>query len=149
MPHHLVPLDPARIDAAPAKPATFGTVLSGDPRETFLNVYNEPDDRFSCGLWQCTPGIVAMTGWPFDEMCVLLAGRVIITPDGGSPREYRGGDSFAIPKGFVGTWDIRETVRKYYAIQKHHGPLASVRRLLTMPLRAVRPRTGESRAGFR
>lgn len=44
--------------------------------------------------------------------------RSVIDRDGAA-QEYVQGDAFVIPKGFTTTWDIRETVRKYYAIQKH------------------------------
>lgn len=135
MQHRLIPLDHALIDRAPGKPAVFGAVLSGNPQESFLNLYDDRRARFACGVWQCTPGIVAMADWPYDELCVLLAGRVVITPQGGAPTEYRQGDAFAIPKGFTGTWDIRETIRKYYAIQKPAGRAEAIKRLLRAPLR--------------
>ncbi len=138
MQHHLIPLDAGLIDRDPGKPAVFGTVLSGNPQETFLNLYDDRGGRFACGVWQCTPGVVAMADWPYDELCVLLAGRVVITPQGGTPAEYRQGDAFVIPKGFTGTWDIRETIRKHYAIQKHAGRAAAVKRLLKAPLRLMR-----------
>lgn len=142
MRHQLVPLDSGLIDRDPGKPAVFGAVLSGNPKETFLNLYDDGGGRFSCGVWQCTPGVVAMTDWPYDELCVLLAGRVVITPQGGPPAEYRQGDAFVIPKGFTGTWDIRETIRKHYAIQKHAGRVAAVKRLLKAPLRLMRANAG-------
>ncbi|WP_448206337.1 cupin domain-containing protein [Azospirillum sp. sgz302134] len=135
MQHQLVPLDHGWIEDTPAKPAVFGTVLSGDPQESFLNLYDGHAERFACGVWQCTPGIVAMKDWPYDELCVLLAGRVVITPEGGSPQEYRQGDAFAIPKGFTGTWDIRETIRKYYAIQKPRSRAEAMKRIVLGPLR--------------
>ncbi len=133
--HRLVPIDHGLIDGDGGKPAVFGTVLSGDPRESFLNLFDGGGERFACGVWQCTPGIVAMADWPYDEFCVLLSGTVVITPEGGRPQEYRQGDAFAIPRGFTGTWDIRETIRKYYAIQKPAGRLAALRRVVLDPLR--------------
>ncbi len=135
MDHRLVPLDAGRMEGDPGKPAAFGAVLSGDPRETMLNLFDSGNARFACGVWRCTPGVVAMTDWPYDEFCVLLSGRVVITPQGGEPREYAQGDAFAIPKGFTGTWDVRETIRKYYAIQKHGGRAEALKRLIPAPLR--------------
>ena len=134
MHHRLVPLDHGVIDQVPGKPAEFGAILSGDPRESSLNVFDNHTARFSAGVWQCTPGVVAMADWPYDEFCILLAGRVIITPEGGEPQEYRQGDAFAIPKGFTGTWDVRETIRKYYAIQRHGGRADALKRYIPAPL---------------
>jgi len=152
MQHSLVRLDHELIDRDPGKPAVFGSVLSGDPQETFLNVFDNGTERFACGVWQCTPGIVAMADWPYDEFCVLLAGRVVITPQGGVPQEYGQGDAFVIPRGFTGTWDIRETIRKYYAIEKPGGRAEAIARIALAPLqlarRLLRREPAVPKAGF-
>lgn len=128
MRHTVVPIERSRIaDDETGIPAVFGAVLDGQPMEIHRNLFDDATGRFSCGVWQCSPGLVAMTDWPYDEFCVLLTGRVVITPDGGSPREYKAGDALVLPKGFTGTWDIRETVRKYYAIQRRPSPIARVK----------------------
>lgn len=110
-------------DDETGKPAVFGAVLSGDPREIHRNLYDGDDGRFASGVWQCTPGLVAMKDWPYEEFCVLLSGRVVITPEGSVAQEYRTGDALVLPMGFTGTWDIKETVRKYYAVQKRRTVL--------------------------
>ncbi len=79
-----------------------------------------------------------MKRWPYNELCVLLAGRVVITPDGGTPHEHRAGDAFVIPQGFTGTWDIRETVRKAYAIERPLPGLGLARRVLRFLRRLLR-----------
>ena len=137
MQNRLVPLERGAIERdGAANPAVFGAVLQGTPSETCVDVFDAANARFACGVWQCTPGVVAMANWPYDEFCILLTGRVVITPQNGAAQEYAQGDAFVIPKGFTGTWDIRETVRKYYAIQKHPSALgrlkARVRGLLAL-----------------
>jgi uncharacterized cupin superfamily protein len=128
MQNQLVPLDHSRIDRDGAGiPAVFGAVASGDPVEVCIDIFDNPTRRFACGVWQCSVGVVEMKDWPYDELCVLLAGRVIITPRGGQPQEYAQGEAFVIPRGFTGTWDIRETIRKYYAIQRHNGYLDRIK----------------------
>lgn len=120
----LVSLNSDALAPSPTGAATFGAVQSGEPREQGIGVFDSDTGRFSTGVWQCTPGVVRMSRWPYNEFCVLLSGRVVITPDGGEPREHRAGDAFVIPHGFTGTWEIRETVRKYYAIER---PMAHLR----------------------
>ena len=39
-----------------------------------------------------------------------------VTRDGEEPVELGAGDMAVFPKGWCGTWDIHETVRKVYAI---------------------------------
>jgi uncharacterized cupin superfamily protein len=44
----------------------------------------------------------------------LLAGHIIITPDGGEPVEMKTGCAFVVEPGFSGTWEIKEPVRKHF-----------------------------------
>jgi uncharacterized cupin superfamily protein len=46
----------------------------------------------------------------------LLEGRVAITSEAGERVELAAGDSFVVPAGFVGTWEVIEDCRKLYAI---------------------------------
>jgi hypothetical protein len=38
------------------------------------------------------------------------------TPDGGEPQEFEPGNSAVFPKGWSGTWEIHETLKKLYVI---------------------------------
>ncbi|PWC34230.1 cupin domain-containing protein [Azospirillum sp. TSO35-2] len=143
-----VPIESHRIaDDEVGKPALFGTVLSGQPLEIHRDLYQGDHGRFKSGIWQCTPGTVAMKDWPYEEFCVLLSGRVIITPQGGTPREYKAGDALVLPMGFTGTWEIIETVRKYFAVQKRQSLLRQAKARATGWLRSRRPGAGKTGAG--
>jgi len=54
--------------------------------------------------------------WTYDqnETCYLLAGKVIVTPDGGQPVEFGENDLVKFPKGMSCTWEILEDVEKHY-----------------------------------
>ena len=69
----------------------------------------------SGGIWECTPG---PSYWKQEEHEVihLVAGRMTVTPDDGESTEIGAGDMAVFPRGWSGTWDIHETVRKVYAI---------------------------------
>ena len=73
------------------------------------------DGDASGGVWECTPG---PSHWTLEthEVIHLVAGRMTVTPDGGEPTELGAGDMAVFPKGWSGSWDIHETVRKVYAI---------------------------------
>ena len=50
------------------------------------------------------------------EFVHIVAGRMTVTVDGGQPVELGGGDTAVFPKGWSGTWEIAETIRKLYVI---------------------------------
>ncbi|MCP5142184.1 MAG: cupin domain-containing protein [Chromatiales bacterium] len=54
--------------------------------------------------------------WTYDEkeMCYLLAGEAIVTPDGGEPVTIKAKDLVTFPKGMSCTWQITKAVRKHY-----------------------------------
>jgi len=41
-------------------------------------------------------------------------GYCIITPDGQEPIHLKAGDIFVVEPGMKGTWEVVETVRKYF-----------------------------------
>jgi hypothetical protein len=67
------------------------------------------------GIWQCTAG---PSYWVQEEneFIYILSGSLTVTPDGGKPATFGAGDSAMFPRGWRGTWDLHETVRKVYAI---------------------------------
>lgn len=73
------------------------------------------DGDASAGIWQCAPG---PSGWKLEtnEVIYLVAGRMTVTPDGGEAAEIGVGDMAVFAKGWTGTWEVHETVRKVYSI---------------------------------
>jgi uncharacterized cupin superfamily protein len=57
--------------------------------------------------------------WKYDaeEICYLLEGEVIVTPEGGEPVEIKKGDLVTFPKGMECRWNIRKDVRKHYTFE--------------------------------
>jgi len=67
------------------------------------------------GVWECTPG---PSRWvqDQDEFAYIISGSVTVTADGGGPARLGPGDVLLVPKGWTGTWDIHETLRKAYVV---------------------------------
>jgi uncharacterized cupin superfamily protein len=78
-----------------------------------LTLWTDGDQEI--GIWQCTPG---PSRWLLEthEFVHIVSGRMTVTIDGGEPVELSSGDTAVFPKGWSGTWDIAETVRKLYVI---------------------------------
>lgn len=54
--------------------------------------------------------------WSYDEqeICYLLEGDVIVTPEGGEPVRFGKGDLVTFPSGMRCRWKILTNVRKHY-----------------------------------
>ena len=78
-----------------------------------LTLWKDGDQEV--GVWECTPG---PSRWTLEthEFVQILAGRMTVTPDGGQPTEIGAGDIAVFPRGWTGTWQIHETIRKVYVL---------------------------------
>lgn len=87
--------------------------IEGDPHTVNLNAYTSEDGSKIMGTWICTPGKwrVEYVKW---EYCHFQEGYCIITPDGLEPIHLKAGDIFVVEPGMKGTWEVVETVRKYF-----------------------------------
>lgn len=93
---------PLTVFAAPGK-----AVPAAASHETYKGA-----DGLRVGVWEGEPGTLQLTDYPFDEFCLIVAGELVVTGTGGKPLIFRAGDSFIIPKGFSGTWEMKTKVRK-------------------------------------
>lgn len=73
-------------------------------------------DQLGVRDWPIWEKETSVFPWHYDtrETCYLLAGHVIVTPDGGTPVHLGPGDLVTFPSGLSCTWEIREPVRKHY-----------------------------------
>jgi uncharacterized protein len=73
------------------------------------------DSGAESGIWECTPG---PSRWELEtnELVHVLSGSMTVTADRAEPIEVGAGDVVMFPRGWSGTWEIHETLRKVYAI---------------------------------
>ena len=89
-----------------AKP---GTYLG----ETFTFEDNHTGDvRVQVGVWEAGAGKLILDEFPFTEYVLMISGTVIVTEKNGASNTFRAGDTFVIPKGWSGVWDVRERMKK-------------------------------------
>ena len=89
---------------------------TGEPMQTSgVTLWSSADGSQDTGVWQCTAG---PSYWVQEEneFIYLLSGSLTVTPDGGKPQTFGAGDSAMFPRGWRGTWDLHETVRKVYVL---------------------------------
>lgn len=90
-------------------------LLAGSPQLTVWNHYSDPTEQLFAGIWAATRGRWRVR-YTEHEFCHLLCGRVVLVSGEGERCEFSPGDSFVIPAGFAGTWEVVEDCRKLYVI---------------------------------
>ena len=90
-------------------------LLAGDPEQVATNFFSDTTGQFFAGRWDSTPGRWKVR-YTENEFCHITAGRVRIVASHGAAHEFKAGDSFVVPAGFEGTWEVLEATSKLYAI---------------------------------
>jgi uncharacterized cupin superfamily protein len=88
-------------------------VTEGSPSMKTWVLHTSAAGDMVSGIWACTEGSYHATYTAY-EYVVLIAGRIVITPDGGTPVTVKAGDAFVVEPTFKGTWKIEENVRKHF-----------------------------------
>ncbi len=113
-----MPIDLVTFDALPepdvTKPAA-DRLLRGDPQQQIWNLHADPGGRFFAGCWASTPGAWVVR-YTEHEFCHVLSGAMRIVSSAGRTWTFGAGDSFVVPAGFEGTWEVLENSVKVYAI---------------------------------
>ena len=96
-----------------------GTVLSG-ANEHWQKVIHKGD--FVVALYESEAALIDVS-YPFsyDEFVTVLEGRVILTSLSGEKQTYEVGDTFLVPKGWQGTWDMPVKFREMIIIETKAG----------------------------
>jgi uncharacterized cupin superfamily protein len=64
------------------------------------------------GVWEAGMGKTVIENFPFTEYVLMISGSVIVTDRDGTSRKFSAGDTFVIPKGWSGDWDVQERMKK-------------------------------------
>ncbi|MCL2005630.1 MAG: cupin domain-containing protein [Planctomycetaceae bacterium] len=72
--------------------------------------------KLGCRSWPTWEKEPSVFPWHYDdqETCLIVAGKVIVTPDGGVPVVIEKGDVAVFPQGMSCTWDVQEAIKKHY-----------------------------------
>lgn len=102
------------------RPSTMAAPKAiGDPLSIMDTLhFTSRDSAFIAGVWESTPGKFHAF-YEEDEFYYMLHGKVTIADEDGNARTFHPGDCIVVPAGFVGTWEVLEPTKKFYA---HHRP---------------------------
>ncbi|MEM1403693.1 MAG: cupin domain-containing protein [Pseudomonadota bacterium] len=90
---------------------SFGEPVGPLPKQTDKGFYDS--GNMITGTWECEPGTMELD-LDLTEFCHLLEGHWKFTSDSGVVTEVKAGDSWVFPRGFKGTAEVIEKVRKVY-----------------------------------
>jgi len=64
-------------------------------------------------IWTCNPSTFE---WSYNEKetCLLIEGKVTVTPVGGQPVNFSAGDLVIFPAGMNCRWEVHQAVSKHY-----------------------------------
>ncbi|ESX12959.1 cupin domain-containing protein [Mesorhizobium sp. LSJC264A00] len=91
-------------------------VVAGRPTMQTAVQHTTADGKVLSGTWRASPGTYHATYTDY-EFVHMIAGRIIITPDAGTPVEVGPGDAFVVEADFKGTWQIIEPVTKHFVVK--------------------------------
>jgi hypothetical protein len=105
---------------APSGPGDAYTVaveklIHGNPQQTIWTQYTDGTEKFFTGVWSSEPGKWKIS-YTEEEFCYMLEGTSIIESTEGEALTVKAGESFVIPRGFVGTWEVVERTTKRFVI---------------------------------
>lgn len=104
--------DPLGMSLDPIGPKPNPT--RGEPVESGRVLFE--DALIEAGVWECTPGAFPARRDGFREAVTIIKGRGVLRDADGTETPFGPGSALALPEGWVGEWDIQETVRKVYVV---------------------------------
>jgi uncharacterized cupin superfamily protein len=90
-------------------------LISGNPKQILWMHYTDASKKFFSGVWQSEVGKWRVS-YTEEEYCCILEGTSVITKSSSSPVTVTVGESFVIPSGFVGTWEVVTPTKKTFVI---------------------------------
>ena len=106
-------LDAAQVRRGPLpEVVSMEPIIEGAPFAHERTVFNGPDGFFA--IWACDAGVFPRVKDKRGSFMYILSGDATIVDAGGTSHELTADSVLILPFGWVGTWHIRETIRKVY-----------------------------------
>ena len=108
-PHFDDPLS-LSLDVIGPKPNT----TRGEPVESGKVLF--ADAHSESGVWECSAGAFAARREGYRETFAVVRGRGVLRNEDGTETALAPGVVVVTPEGWIGEWDIAETIRKIYVV---------------------------------
>ena len=101
------------LDSIPPWPDEI--VLSGT-NEHWQKVLHKGE--YVVTIYEAMPAVIDISDpYPYDEYVQVLKGEVTLTSVDGEAQTFRVGESFNVPKGWMGTWDMPLKFREMIIVE--------------------------------
>jgi uncharacterized cupin superfamily protein len=115
-------LDAAQVLRGPLpEVVSMAPVLEGAPFAREKTVFDGADGFFA--IWACDAGVFPRVKDKRGSFMYILSGDATIVDEDGTAHELTADSVLVLPFGWVGTWHIRETIRKVYLHTTPEPPL--------------------------
>ena len=114
----IVPLYPEAMkkEALDSMPPSPEEELLGVKREKWVKILHQGEVLIA--VFESTPALIEIEEpFPYDEYVHVLEGELILTHIDGKKQTFKVGDSFLVPKGFLGTWDMTKHYREMVVVE--------------------------------
>lgn len=101
--------------ATPGKPSR---PIAGNTTYQTLESFSASHGQLSSGVWEATAGAFRSNCQGYVEFCHILEGGCRVVDPDGTSHSFGPGDSFVLPEGFAGHWEVDERVKKVFFIAK-------------------------------
>lgn len=111
-------LQPVRLDKAYAEGKGLEPLVSWPaammirPVPTHRLIQWYTGEKLSSMIYDADDGLLQFTDLPYDEQVTVLNGSAVLTSQDGVRHVFVKGDVFVAPKGWTGTWELKDAYRE-------------------------------------
>lgn len=69
-------------------------------------------EKLTSQVYDADDGVLQFTDLPYDEFVRILNGTAILTSVDGARHVFKAGDCFIAPRGWTGTWELKDGYRE-------------------------------------
>jgi uncharacterized cupin superfamily protein len=69
-------------------------------------------EKLTSMIYDADDGLLQFTDLPYDELVQILKGSAILTSSDGTRHVFETGDHFVAPKGWTGTWELKDSYQE-------------------------------------
>jgi uncharacterized cupin superfamily protein len=103
------------LEPLPAWPANMLVGKSAPQREA--DWYTGP--QLEAAIYESDDGAIRFKDFPCDEHVTVVNGKTTLTSANGEKHSFQAGNTFVVPKGWTGVWELKNGYREMIVFERH------------------------------